>query len=303
MIDALDEMLRDLIQSRVAGLAGLTQVGFAPPNADWKGAVAGENRVNLYLYDVREDVRLRSNERVRTSRAGWFTETLASPRLDCAYLVTAWSPITGGGILTAATVEHELLYAVLAVLMQFRPLVAAEVYARPNPFGHTLAGVPDALKAQPLPAQVALPDAVREPAEFWTTMNVDSRPALHLVVTIPVVVEEPDVESPMVTTLTGRYGQTDVAVAAETTVSVGGHVRAGAGGLAVGGAWVQLVGVAPPDVTSVRRRVITGADGRFLFSALRPGAYQLRAVKPGIGDVTRAVDVPSASGEYDVQLP
>jgi hypothetical protein len=303
MIDALDEMLRDLIQSRVAGLAGLTQVGFAPPNADWKGAVAGENRVNLYLYDVREDLNLRSNERVRTSHAGWFSETLASPRLDCAYLVTAWSPIIGGGTLSAATVEHELLYAVLAVLMQFRPLVAAEVYARPNPLGHTLAGVPDALKAQPLPAQVALPDVVREPAEFWTTMKVDSRPALHLVVTIPVVVDEPEVESPMVTTLTGRYGQTDVAVAAETTVSVGGHVRAGAADLAVGGAWVQIVGVAPPDVTSVRRRAITGADGRFLFSGLRPGAYQLRAVKPGIGDVTRAVDVPSASGEYDVQLP
>jgi hypothetical protein len=196
-----------------------------------------------------------------------------------------------------------LLYAVLAVLMQFRPLVAAEVYALPNPFGHTLAGVPDALKEQPLPVQVALPDAVREPAEFWTTMKVDSRPAIHLVVTIPVVVDDPDVESPMVTTLRGRYGQTAIAVAAETAVSIGGHVLAGAGAIAVEGAWVQIAGVAPPAVTGIRQSLITGADGRFLFSPLRPGTYQLRAVRAGVGDVTRAVDVPSGTGEYDVHLP
>ena len=70
MIDALDQIMADLIQSRIPEVAGLTQVGFDAPNADWRTAVitASEERINVYLYDLRENLKLRSNERIRERR-------------------------------------------------------------------------------------------------------------------------------------------------------------------------------------------------------------------------------------------
>jgi hypothetical protein len=121
-------------------------------------------------------------------------------------------------------------------------------------------------------------------------------------VTIPVVLLEPDIESPAVTTLTGDYRQAQSAVTAEVLLTVGGRVLAGTPGEAVRGAWVQIVGLNPPAVQVVNRRLITGTDGRFLFSRLRQGRYRIRAIAAGIGDVPREVDVPSETGEYDVQF-
>jgi hypothetical protein len=307
MIDRLDELLRDLIQSRISALAGLTQVGFEPPTEDWRLSVFGalEQRVNLYLYDLRENMQLRSNARTRDMQQGWYTERPAPPRLDCHFLVTAWSPVTfSPPTFEPATDEHALLYDVLEVLMRHRPLSAREVYKLgvTIPSTNTLATVPLPLQSD-LPLDVVQVDAVRNLGDFWNTMKLAWKPALHLTVTIPVVLLEPDIESPAVTTITGDYRQADSAATADVLVTVGGRVLAGAPAEAVRGAWVQIVGLNPPDVQAIRRRLITGTDGRFKFSRLRQGRYRIRAVDAGIGDVPRDVDVPSETGEYDVHLP
>lgn len=309
MIDPLDGMLRDLIQSRVPGFIGPTQVGFLPPNADWKAAVvaAGEERFNLYLYDMRENVRLRSNERQVTQVAGQATVNMPSPRLDCTYLVTAWSPVAPGPLFDPAREEHQLLYRALAVFMQFRPLVAAEVYSTAVPSGMDLATFSAAappLVEQPLPLQAAFPDVVHEPAEFWTTMKVDSRPAIRLTVTIPVVLAEPDAVYPSVTTMLANYHQLDTFGIPDTVIAIGGRVLRTADDRPIGGAWVQIAGKNPPAITAVRQRTVTDPDGRFIFSRLPKGSYELRAVAAGLGDKTfPAFDVPVAAGTYDVHLP
>jgi Pvc16 N-terminal domain len=304
MINPLDDLLRDLIQSRIPALAGATQVGFAPPNADWKAAVvaAAEERVNLYLYDLRENTRLRTNDRDRRPRNSGYVETSPSPRLDCTYLVTAWSPVTFTAALDPAREEHALLYKVAAVLMHARPLVAAEVFTKPIPSLNTLAAVPAELKTFPLPLSVALPDAVKEPTEFWTTMKVDWKPALHLTVTIPVTLDEPEFLAPAVTTLTGIYAQAGVALATERVVSVGGRVLQGVGATPVGGAKVTIAGVTPPAVATIRKVAVTGSDGRFVFSPMAAGQYTIDAVW-GTKLKTITVEIPSPSGEYDVIFP
>jgi Pvc16 N-terminal domain len=305
MIDRLDEVLRDLIQSRVTALAGQTQVGFEPPTEDWRLAVlgAGEQRVNFYLYDLRENMQLRSNARTREMQQGWYVERPAPPRLDCHYVVTAWSPVTFTPAVEPAIDEHAVLYDVLEVLMRHRPLSAKEVYKLgvTIPSGQTLASVPEPLRSD-LPLDVVQVDGIRNLGDFWNTMKLPWKPALHLTVTIPVVLLEPDIESPAVTTLTGDYRQAQSAVTAEVLLTVGGRVLAGTPGEAVRGAWVQIVGLNPPAVQVVNRRLITGTDGRFLFSRLRQGRYRIRAIAAGIGDVPREVDVPSETGEYDVQF-
>jgi hypothetical protein len=306
MIDRLDEVLRDLVQSRVSALAGLTQVGFEPPTEDWRLAVlgAGEQRVNFYLYDLRENMQLRSNARTREMQQGWYVERPAPPRLDCHYVVTAWSPVTFTPAVEPAIDEHAVLYDVLEVLMRHRPLSAKGVYKLgvTIPSGQTLASVPEPLRGD-LPLDVVQVDGIRNLGDFWNTMKLPWKPALHLTVTIPVVLLEPDIESPAVTTMTGDYRQVQSAVTAEVLLTVGGRVLAGTPGAAVRGAWVQIVGLNPPDVQVVNRRLITGTDGRFLFSRLRQGRYRIRAIAAGIGDVPREVDVPSETGEYDVQFP
>ena len=48
---------------------------------------------------------------------------------------------------------------------------------------------------------------------------------------------------------------------------------------------------------------VTDADGHFRFDKVAAGGYTLRARAPGHPDVSRAVQVPEPSGEYDVQFP
>ena len=309
MIDPLDLLLRDLIQSRVPRLAALTQVGFAPPNNDWRTAVAtgGEERLNCYLYDLRENIALRTNERRRETTNGWYAEHRAPPRLDCRYLLTAWSPVATTPAIEATRDEHTILSEVLAPLMRHRPLVAERVY-QPGiaiPSGRTLASVPDGLKGADLPAEVASPQDLPNPGEFWQGMGVSWRPGIRLTVTIPVLLAEPAIESPMVTTLTATSMVMDRPETAAARLTIGGHVRAStaAGAGAVRGAWVQIVGLDPVEVRAVDARMVTGADGRFRFDLPGPGRYRLRAVASGQGDLPREVDVPAGSGEYDLQFP
>ena len=69
MIDYLDNILRDLLLGRVIGITDESQVRFQPPDDDWRTYVAnltvgGEpaNALNVYLLELRENRRLRSNE-------------------------------------------------------------------------------------------------------------------------------------------------------------------------------------------------------------------------------------------------
>jgi hypothetical protein len=46
----------------------------------------------------------------------------------------------------------------------------------------------------------------------------------------------------------------------------------------------------------------TNEMGRFTFDNLRAGRYRLRTQALELGPITRDVDVPSPSGEYDLQF-
>jgi hypothetical protein len=48
--------------------------------------------------------------------------------------------------------------------------------------------------------------------------------------------------------------------------------------------------------------VVTNGAGQFIFDPIRRGSYTLQAGQPGHANVSRSVDVPSLSGEYDLVL-
>jgi hypothetical protein len=302
VIDSLHQILRDLLASRVARVAGASQIGFEPPNTRWQTDVVAtaEERVNLYLYDTKENTDLRSNERVRENVDGWFRESKVPDRLDCYYLVTTWSPVVPTATVEAAPDEHSMLYEVLAVLMRNRPLTPTHVYSPdfPNPFGRTITSVPPLLQDEVLPMSVALPDGLGNLGEFWNTMGEEWKPALSLTVTVPIF--QPDAqEFPAVTSVIGDYRATD-ADSAERLVTVGGHVFSSATGDPIKGAWVRVQGSAPPSTLGANLRYITREDGRFAFSRLVPGTYEITAVVTGQPEYRSLVEVPSESGNYDI---
>lgn len=300
MLLQLDNTLHRLLTSRVPGLTQPEQVRFQPPNADWRthvGSLGTRLGLNVYLVDLRENRRLRSNQRVRTFVNGMVREEPAPPRMDCHYLISAWSPTAITQQLDPTPDEHQLLYETTAALLDASPLNAARIYAPQLPTPVWPADYQRFIDHD-LPTAVLPVEGFVKLAEFWGSMGQPQpwRPAAYLVVTVPVLSRRPAFEGPMVTTIRtdfGRPGAID-----EPLYIIGGSVRT-ATGAPVPQAWLRLenaLGVTLLTATA-------DATGRFLLSGLAPGAYTLRFASPIHVAQSEPISVPSPSGEYELQFP
>ena len=129
MIGHLNNLLRHLFITRIDEILDEAQVRFQPPDEDWRGYVTNlqRNALNIYLVDLRENRKLRSNERTLGIQDGIISETPAPLRVDCHYLITAWSPATVTQAVEPTVEEHALLYQVTAILMNHESLVISFV--------------------------------------------------------------------------------------------------------------------------------------------------------------------------------
>jgi hypothetical protein len=216
------------------------QVGFRSPDEQWAKDVKSLqlNALNVYLVDLRENRKLRSNERERSADNGVAYDQPAPTRLDCHYLVTAWSPTEDITPQVEPILdEHTLLYEVAAVLIRASALNPSRVYpANSLP----LNAWPARFREVDLPIVVAPPEGFLKLAEFWGTMGHNHRwkPAVYLIVTLPVELLR-EVSGPMVTTRITEYRQTNRPESAEVRIQIGGTVYDKAGSV-LSGAWVGL---------------------------------------------------------------
>jgi hypothetical protein len=298
MIDQLDNLLRQLFISEVAGITSSGQVRFEPPDDSWRTYVSGLNAValNVYLVDLRENRDLRSNERVRTVDNGLVNETRAPMRMDCHYLITAWSPAQQTPAVEPTVDEHALLYQVTAALTRNESFVPREIYA-PAPLPATF---PAVIADEELPIVLLPIEGFHKYAEFWGTMGTKHpwKPAVWLVVTLPVVYGTA-FAGPMVTTRIAEFRRSDQPETGDVWIQIGGQVFDTANPPAlVNGAWVRLMTPAdePLQITQ------TDSLGRFTFNGLRAGSFRLRYQAPGLGLKFRDVEIPSPTGEYDLQF-
>ena len=137
MINHLDNLLRHLFMTQINEISDESQVRFQPPDEEWRRYVHeltsnGDplNALNVYLFDIRENRKLRSNKRTRQVQGGMVNEATAPAMLDGHYLISAWSPAAPSPQVEPTVDEHALLYEVARVLMNNMPLNPTRVYGK-----------------------------------------------------------------------------------------------------------------------------------------------------------------------------
>lgn len=307
MLQHIDNLLRQLFIARIDEITDEAQVRFQPPDDDWRTyvgtlSVAGNpaNALNVYLVDLRENRSLRSNERWREPRLdadGNVRETAASRRVDCHYLISAWSPASATPAVEPTVDEHLLLYKAIAALNAAEPLVPRDIYA-PNPLP---AGFPSRIADAELPTVLLPPEGYPKLAEFWGTMGNNHRhkPSIYLQLTVPVI-HEPMPAGAMVTTRISEFRTSDGAD--QLWIEIGGHVRDSAAPLPDGSPSPLANAVVIIETLSGIRIQDTRSDvrGRFIFGHLAQGEYRLRAWTDSLAAIAREVRVPSPTGEYEL---
>ena len=124
MIRGLSETLRAMLddkalKDRFKDLFDAS-ISFERPD---EGFQPSQATVNLFLYDVRENMELRSNEQIIERHKAQATIHRAPLRVGCSYLVTAWpGKLTGDDL---ALGEHRLLSQALQVLARY-PTIPAD---------------------------------------------------------------------------------------------------------------------------------------------------------------------------------
>ena len=182
MIHDLDKTLEELLKSELPpGLIssgnGNTQVtiSFATPAKDFSVKPA----INLFLYDVRENLELRDTTWSIERSNGRGTKRRNPVRVDCSYLITAWSALTGtGNGQRPEQDEHRWLGEVMKVLLRHRTIPAAVLQG-------SLKGMEPPIRT------VSLGQSnLQSLGEFWQAMGGTPRPALNYCLTMAVDLDD-----------------------------------------------------------------------------------------------------------------
>ncbi|MCP4118894.1 MAG: DUF4255 domain-containing protein [Desulfobacteraceae bacterium] len=179
MIKALDQTLKALLMRDFpSNLGEQVQISFATPDDQFPPQSVTLPAIDLFLYDVRENQELRSNEVYLERRSdGTATRKRAPVRVDFSYLVTAWP---SESVSDPAEDEHHLLGEVMHVLLRY-PTIPESV----------LQGV---LKDQKphLPVSSLQPGRLQSLGEFWQALGGKPKAALNYQVTLSVDVTVPE---------------------------------------------------------------------------------------------------------------
>ena len=231
--------------------------------------------VDVFLYDLRENLELRLNEPTTITVGNQVVTSPAALRLACSYLVTAW-PVGGADL---PLQEHKLLTQVLRVLSHY-PIIPASFLQG------TLLG-----QDPPLPMVTLHPDALKNLAEFWSSLGSKLKPSLTVTATISVPVFA-DVDDYIVYTHSTIYAP-GINAPAETLIQFGGRVIDN-NSKAVSGALVDLL--------DMGLRETTDDAGQFNFPNVTAGAHSVRALATGFKAKTKTVTVPDLPDNYVIQL-
>jgi hypothetical protein len=167
MIHEVDDALRRLVKDEALRGTDI-EVAFDAPTKEWSSR-RNAPTVNLYLYDIREDMRRRSRGLINEYRTdGTVAARHVPPRyMKLSYLLTAWTQRPED--------EHRLLSALLGSFLRHEAVPT------------TLLTGSLAVLGLPVPMTVALPPPEdRAFADVWTALGGELKPSLDVVVSTPV---------------------------------------------------------------------------------------------------------------------
>jgi len=172
MIHEVDEALRNLIRGEALRGSDV-EVVFDAPTKEW-AARRNAPTVNLYLYDLREDIKRRQRGLINEyGDGGRVVARHKPPRyFKLSYLLTAWTQ--------RAEDEHRLLSQILLTVLQHEIVPAQLLRGQLAELG---LGVR---------LTVALPPPEdRSFADVWSALGGELKPSLDIVVSAPVLAGVP----------------------------------------------------------------------------------------------------------------
>jgi hypothetical protein len=167
VIQEVDAALRTLVD-REAISGSDVQVLFDAPTKDWAGR-RNAPTIDLYLYDIREDMRRRSRGMLNEydDQTNLRARTVPPRHFKLSYLVTAWTQ--------RAEDEHRLLAALLQAFLRYDALPPDLLTGSLGELG------------LPVPITVGLPPPEdRAFADVWSALGGELKPSLDVVVSAPV---------------------------------------------------------------------------------------------------------------------
>jgi hypothetical protein len=270
MLPELHESLRQLIYERGQINPLDVDIRFEAPRRDWVDRLM-RPAINLYLFDVQENVKMRSGQMESRIVNGRAIRHAPPRQIDLRYMVSA--------LTSDIADEHLLIWRTLATLMKYREL--------PVEF------LPEALRgcSPAITTQIAQPDESIHLSQIWGGLNADARPALCYVVTVPLDLEIA-IEAPLVLTRTFRYTRRPDEAATDSDLQIGGTVRDRTGEPVVG-ATIRARGSAAEDSVS-------DGLGRFTIRHAIPGPVTLDVIGPDGKRQSVTMQIPSDT--YDIDL-
>ncbi len=188
MIYELNETLRELLLREMPVRKGDVDIQFELPKREWSSRLS-KPTLNIYLYDILENIELRGSEQWSQfdNEDGTVTLRRNPVRINFYYLITSWAKEIQD--------EQHLLSVTLTTLL--RQATIPELI------------LPDVLKNQPVPIrlEVVQNKGLQKMSDFWGTMDNDPHPGIRLTVTLTVD-PYPPVIAPRVSASEMRFGQT-----------------------------------------------------------------------------------------------
>ena len=272
MIDELDEALRRLLVREMPVKNHEIDISFDQPRRDWSAKLSRPT-LNLFLYDLRENTRLRQTTEeweVRRMPDGTTEKRRRITRLDLYYIITAWA--------NAPEDEHRLLGRASLALLR-TPQVPEEL-------------LPDALKTQPAPIalKVAQADGIDKPSDLWNVLDNQMRPAIACVATLAMDPFVPLVGG-IVRSRELRFGQLEEPAGRQRIVE-GGQSRAywSVGGTVRSKDSIDRLRL---KLLEQGRDVVLNPEGEFTIGHLQPGVYTLEITAEGHEATRHRIAVPS----------
>jgi hypothetical protein len=165
MLNLLDESLEEFLRAIVPLPKREIDVSFAAPDKDWSARVSRPT-INLYLWDVRRNLSERElGMQTVHDRDGRPHRRPPLPRVDCRYLVTAWTTDIGD--------EHALLGATLSALLLHDELERRYLHAAYR-------------DVNPVPGIEVGAGAGGDNSDFWSALGGQLKPGLDVTVTATV---------------------------------------------------------------------------------------------------------------------